>query len=67
MENLDDDDDIPEQDFSTAEQGRHFQRYWASQGLVEIAPELRELFPTGQPVNEALRLLLSIKRQVGAA
>ncbi len=63
---LEDDDDIPEQDFSTGEQGKNYHRYWASRGLVEIAPELRELFPTGEAVNDALRLLIALKRQVGA-
>ena len=66
MNNVDDDDDIPEQDFSTAEQGKHYQRYWASRGLVEIAPELRELFPTGEAVNDALRQLIAMKQHVGA-
>ena len=65
--NNDDDSDIPEQDFSNAVQGKHFAQYWASHGLIEVAPDLRDLFPTAESVNDALRLLLSIKQQVGAA
>ena len=66
MTEEDDAEDLPEHDFSDGVQGKYYQRYWASRGLVEIAPELRELFPTGEAVNDALRLLIALKQQVGA-
>ena len=68
MRNEDGDDDmLAECDFSNAVQGKHFQRYWASRGFVEIDSDLRKKFPTAQAVNEALRLLLSMKRGADVA
>ena len=56
-----------EYDFSNAVRGKHAGGLDRDTVLVTLEPDLAAAFPTSASVNDALRLLLSIKRQVGAA
>ncbi len=56
-----------EYDFSNAVRGKHAGVSDRDTVMVTLEPDLAAAFPTSASVNDALRLLLSIKRQVGAA
>jgi hypothetical protein len=42
--------------------GKYAQRYNAGTNLVLLAPDVAEVFPTDEAVNEALRLLIKIAK-----
>lgn len=50
---------LPEYDFSEGVRGKYAKRYAEGSNIVVIAPDLRELFPTSEAVNEALRGLVA--------
>jgi len=57
-------DMLKEYDFRKGERGRYLKRLGAGRGLVLLSPEVAELFPDSESVNQALRLLVRIaKRQ----
>ena len=62
--NAEDDDIRSEYDFTGAVEGKHHRQYWAVQGLIALDDDLRDSFPDAAAVNEALRLLLSIRKQI---
>ena len=62
--NAEADDIRPEYDFSGAVQGKHYKQYWADHGLIVLDEDLRDSFPDAAAVNQALRLLLSIRTQI---
>jgi hypothetical protein len=55
----------PEYDFSKAVRGGTAARYAKGTNVVILDPELRELFPTSEAVNEALRELAAIAKRAG--
>jgi hypothetical protein len=55
----------PEYDFSKAVRGTTAARYAEGTNVVVLDPELRELFPTSEAVNEALRELAAIAKRAG--
>lgn len=55
----------PEYDFSKAVRGTTAARYAKGTNVVVLDPELRELFPTSEAVNEALRELAAIAKRAG--
>ena len=57
----------PEYDFSKGVRGVTAARYAQGTNLVLIDPELHELFPTPEAVNDALRSLASIAKRAGRA
>jgi hypothetical protein len=57
----------PEYDFSTATRGVTAARYAEGTNVVVLDPELRELFPTSDAVNDALRELVAIARRAEAS
>ena len=60
-----DDELRPEYDFSQLEggvRGKYAERYKAGTNLVLLAPDVAEVFPNDEAVNEALRLLIRIAR-----
>jgi hypothetical protein len=67
-ENRDPDRDSlqPEYDFSKATRGETAARYAEGTNVVVLDPELRELFPDSESVNEALRELAAIAERTGA-
>ena len=62
--NAEEDDIRPKYDFTGAVQGKHYRQYWAGQGLIALDEDLRDSFPDAAAVNQALRLLLSIREQI---
>ena len=52
-----------EYDFSAGVRGKYARRYAAGSNVVVLAPDVAELFPDSESVNEALRLLVKIARQ----
>ncbi|MDD3993067.1 MAG: hypothetical protein RBR20_13695 [Desulfobacterales bacterium] len=42
--------------------GKYAERYAAGTNLVLLAPEVAEAFPTDEAVNEALRLVIQLKK-----
>lgn len=53
----------PEYDFSKAVRGVTAARYAAGANVVVIDPEVLDVFPDGERVNEALRALAPVLRQ----
>jgi hypothetical protein len=53
----------PEYDFSKAVRGATAGRYAAGANVVVIDPEVLDVFPDGERVNEALRALAPVLRQ----
>jgi hypothetical protein len=51
-------------DFSAGVRGKYARRYAAGSNIVVLAPDVAELFPDSESVNQALRLLAKIARQV---
>jgi len=53
----------PEYDFSRAVRGVTAARYAQGANVVVIDPDILDVFPTGESVNEALRALAPVLRQ----
>ena len=51
---------VPDYDFSDGVRGKYAARYAAGTNVVVISPELAEVFPDSEAVNEALRTLVRI-------
>ncbi len=54
---------LDEYDFSKGIRGKYVQRYAAGSNVVVISPDVAELFPDSESVNEALRMLVKIARR----
>lgn len=52
-----------EYDFSKGVRGKYAKRFAAGTNLVAISPELVELFPDSESVNQALRALYEIAQR----
>ena len=48
-------------------QGKYADRYREGTNLVLLAPDVAEAFPTDEAVNEALRLVIRLRKLPGAA
>jgi len=57
----------PEYDFSEAVRGVTAARYAQGANIVVIDPEVLDVFPDGATVNEALRALAPVLRQLRGA
>ena len=53
-----DDDMLPEYDFTNAVRGRYAERYNEKTNIVVLEPDVAEAFPNATAVNRALRSLL---------
>ena len=53
----------PEYDFSKGVRGVTAKRYREGTNVVVIDPDLRDVFPDSESVNEALRALAPVLRQ----
>ena len=60
---LDNGDMADEYNFSQGIRGKYAERYAAGNNVVVFAPDVAEVFPDSQSVNEALRALISIARR----
>ena len=58
-----DDDLLPEYDFSGTERGRYYERYGQGTNVVLLEPDVAKAFKDSESVNRALRLLLDLARQ----
>jgi hypothetical protein len=58
-----DDDLLPEYDFSGAVRGKYYERYRQGTNVVLLEPDVAQAFKDSESVNRALRLLLDIARQ----
>ena len=58
-----DPDLMDEYDFSKGQRGKYAEQYAAGTNLVDLAPDVAEVFPDSESVNEALRLLVKLARQ----
>ena len=54
---------LNEYDFSKGVRGKYAKRYAAGSNVVVLLPDVAEVFPDSESVNEALRVLLKIARQ----
>jgi len=54
---------LPEYDFSKGIRGKYAAQYAEGSNLVLLAPDVAEFFPDSQSVNEALRLLVQIAQR----
>ncbi|HET6567895.1 MAG TPA: hypothetical protein VFG50_08015 [Rhodothermales bacterium] len=52
----------PEYDFSKGVRGKYAMRYAEGSNIVVIAPDLVEMFPTSDSVNDALREIAEQRR-----
>jgi hypothetical protein len=64
---LDDDDIQPEYDFSNAVRGKYSKRFPEDAVMVVLAPDVAEIFPDSDSVNEALRVLAKAAKKVAPA
>ena len=51
---------MPDIDFSGGVRGKYAARYAASTNLVLLSPDVAEIFPDSEAVNEALRTLVRL-------
>jgi hypothetical protein len=54
---------LDDYDFSKAARGKYAERYAAGSNVVVLSPDVAEMSPDSQAVNEALRALVRIARQ----
>lgn len=52
-----------EYDFSKGVRGKYASRYAAGTNIVVLAPDLAEVFPDSESVNDALRTLVNLARR----
>ena len=64
---MDNSEILDEYDFSKGIRGKYAQRYAAGSNVVVISPDMAELFPDSESVNEALRMLTKIARRAKKA
>jgi hypothetical protein len=53
-------DMLDEYDFSQGVRGKYVPRFAEGSNVVVLSPEIAEVFPDSESVNQALRLLLEI-------
>ena len=54
---------LDEYDFRRGVRGKYAERYAAGSNVVVLSPDVAEVFPDSESVNEALRALIKIARQ----
>jgi hypothetical protein len=54
---------LDEYDFSKGVRGKYAERYAEGTNVIVLSPDLAEIFPDSESVNEALRALVKIARQ----
>lgn len=55
-----DDDMLPEYDFSKAVRGKYYERYRQGTNVVLLDPDVADVFPNATAVNDALRALVVV-------
>ena len=59
----DDEDLLAESDFDGGVRGKYAARYAAGTNIVVLAPDVAEILPDSQAVNDALRALMELARR----
>jgi hypothetical protein len=54
---------LDEYDFSKGVRGKYAKRYAEGTNIVVLSPDVAEVFPDSESVNEALRVLVKVARQ----
>jgi len=54
---------LDEYDFSSGKRGEYAQRYDQGTNIIILSPDVAEVFPDSESVNEALRMLIKIANQ----
>lgn len=54
---------LDEYDFSKGVRGKYAKRYAEGSNIIVLAPDLAEIFPDSDSVNEALRALVTLARK----
>lgn len=58
-----DPDMLDEYDFSKGVRGKYAKRYAEGTNIVVLSPDVAQVFPNSESVNEALRVLVKVARQ----
>lgn len=58
------DEMLPEYDFSDGVRGKYYQAYTQSSNVVILDPDVSEIFRDSDSVNEALRLLAKLIKPI---
>ena len=58
-----DQDMLDEYDFSKGVRGKYAKRYAEGTNVVILSPDIAEIFPDSESVNDALRVLVKVARQ----
>jgi hypothetical protein len=58
-----DPDILDEYDFSKGVRGKYAKRYAEGTNVVILSPDVAQVFPDSESVNEALRVLVKVARQ----
>ncbi|CAG0945326.1 hypothetical protein ANRL1_02263 [Anaerolineae bacterium] len=58
-----DPDMLDEYDFSKGVRGKYAKRYAQGTNVVILSPDVAQVFPDSESVNEALRVLVKVARQ----
>jgi hypothetical protein len=58
-----DPDMLGEYDFSGGVRGKYVEQYRAGRNIVQLDPDVAELFPDASSVNDALRALADLARK----
>jgi hypothetical protein len=56
-------DMLDEYDFSKGVRGKYAKRYAEGTNIVVLSPDVAQVFPDSESVNEALRVLVKVARQ----
>jgi hypothetical protein len=62
-----DEDILPEYDFSSAVRGKHHEAYRAGANVIFLDPDLARVFKDSESVNRVLRLLLDLAKESATA
>lgn len=63
-----DEEMLPEYDFRGGVRGKYAERYAEGTNIVLLDPDVAEIFPDSESVNDALRMLAELaRRQAGKA
>lgn len=58
-----DPDMLDDYDFSQGVRGKYIQRFAEGSNVVVLSPDIAEIFPDSESVNEVLRMLIKIARK----
>ncbi len=58
-----DDDILPEYDFTQGVRGKHHEAYKTGSNVIFLEPDLAEVFRDSASVNRVLRLLLNLAKE----